>query len=253
MIEQYAEWTPPPPLDAYVARMVHARYKHPLPPERLSPDGYIKLTMILEGSPYYFAGEDVLDWCNGFVGHISPEAGIHATGPMAVRVLWVNFYPSGFHRLFGRPVDELNNAMHGPEVYLGAQMPDFQRLLREPIDPQQFLERVADLLLRFGAGRDLYELDTMQRVEQHIRRTHGMATGQQLADEAGISLRHLQRHAPTAFGASVKRFSSIVRFNHAYAHMKQRGTLDLDTALACGYYDESHMLKDLAYYLGDRT
>lgn len=41
-----------------------------------------------------------------------------------------------------------------------------------------------------------------------------------------------------------------MRFNHAYQLMKEQRKLDLDIALHCGYYDESHMLRDLAYYLG---
>lgn len=253
MIEQYAELSPPPPLGAYVARMVHARFTRPVPPERLSPDGYVKLTFILEGSPYYYSGEDVLDWCNGFAGHISPEADIHAIGPGAVRVIWVNFFPSGFSRLFGAPAHALNNAMHATELYLAPVMTELDKLLRGPAAPDALLQGIADLILRMGDHQDLLAFEPMQRVEQHIRRTHGTATGRQLADSAGISLRHLQRQAPAALGASIKQFSSIVRFNHAYALMKQRHILDLDTALACGYYDESHMLKDLTYYLGDRA
>ena len=32
--------------------------------------------------------------------------------------------------------------------------------------------------------------------------------------------------------------------------MQRERRLDIDMALACGYYDVSHMLKDLTYFLG---
>jgi len=41
-----------------------------------------------------------------------------------------------------------------------------------------------------------------------------------------------------------------VRFNHAYSQMKRTRKLDLDVALACGFFDESHMMKEMTRFLG---
>ncbi|MBK9515179.1 MAG: hypothetical protein IPO05_16475 [Flavobacteriales bacterium] len=63
----------------------------------------------------------------------------------------------------------------------------------------------------------------------------------------------MERRSVIELGANPKTFSSIIRFNYAYQRMKELRKLDLDIALQCGYYDESHMLRDLAYYLGGRS
>ena len=250
-VTDYQQLVPEAPYDLYIARAAHAHFLRPVAPERLAPDGYIKFSVIRAGEPNYTdAAGTELDWSIGFAGHMSPERPVYVASNTAVQVVWANFLPSGFHRLFGKPVNELNERFILPEILLGSRYHALREALITEKDPAQGCRLLVDQLLAGQDPDDLARPTAMQRAEKHIRGTNGTASMPELADIAGFSVRQLERRSLIELGASPKVFSSIVRFNHAYQRMKQEGKLDLDTALQCGYYDESHMLRDLAYYLG---
>lgn len=250
-LESLHEYFPDGALGLYVQRMVHARFVAPFVPERISPDSYIRLTFILTGAATYqdHAGTQ-LPWFDGFSGHISPEKGVLIGGVPPVRVLWLTFYPSGFHRLFGVPTNSLNDRMVGAEVYLGQPAFRLRAHLEEAADPKRAFAMVSELLLERIARSGLTEPDNMQLAEQHLRKENGKTAITELAAVSGMSVRQLQRRSPIVYGLSPKAFAAVIRFNKVYGAMQRNRTLDLDVALECGYYDESHMMKDLTYYLG---
>lgn len=231
--------------------MAYGYFPAPLPPEQLAPDSYLKLALILDGEPQYFDGSgERLDWHDGFCGHVPPEQGIIATSEAPVRCVMVNFFPSAFHRLFRLPMDSFNGKMVPPMKVMGMAVHDLYANMRAVGTPERMFEAItiwlSELLtddLQIGPG-------PMELVERAIRAAKGNIEVSALAEQAGLSVRQLQRKAPPELGLPLKEFCSVVRFNHAYALMRAQGKCDLDTALASGYYDERHMLKDLAFYLG---
>lgn len=250
MIEGFREHLPGPPLDAYVHRMIYAYFSQPLPPEQLAPDSYIKWALILDGEPQYFDHNGRMDWYDGFCGHVPPERGIIATSVAPVRCLIVNFYPSGFHRLFGKPLEGMNGRVLPPHEVIGDAIQGIYGALRGDPEPQAMF----DLLCAFIMERcELVASKAMSPIialERRIRESRGMLPVSEQAAYVDMSERQLQRRFKEEIGLSPKEFSNVVRFNHVYSHMLRTRKLDLDIALQCGYFDESHMLKDLSYYLG---
>ena len=247
----YQERTPPAPLDRYVHRMAYGYFPAPLPPEQLAPDSYLKLALILDGYPRYYDGNgEPMDWHDGFCGHVPPEQGIIATSEAPVRCVMVNFYPSAFHQLFKLKLDGFNGRMIPPRQVIGDAIDRLYADMRAAGTP----EGMFGVLETWLNGRSLDVPDPrptlMERIEQAVRAAKGTVEVARLADDAGVSTRQMQRMAIDELGLPLKEFCSIVRFNHAYALMRSTGKLDLDTALAAGYYDQSHMLKDLSFYLG---
>lgn len=247
----YQERTPPAPLDRYVHRMAYGYFPAPLPPEQLAPDSYLKLALILDGYPRYYDGNgELMDWHDGFCGHVPPEQGIIATSDAPVRCVMVNFYPSAFYRLFGARVDGFNGRMVPPQAVVGDAIDRLYASMRAAGSPEGMFGAIESWLLdRLPEDPDA-QRTTMERVELAVRRSKGNIGISVLASEAGVSVRHMQRKAIEELGLPLKEFCSIVRFNYAYGLMRASGKCDLDTALASGYYDQSHMLKDLTYYLG---
>jgi AraC-like DNA-binding protein len=253
MLADYGEFIPAvnDPLHGIVQRMAHMHFREPLPPEQLAPDSYIKLSLILEGEPCYFDGRgQAMDWHDGFAGHVPPRKGIIATSDGAVRCVMANFFPSAFHRLFGHPVDRFNGVMVPPEQVLGNTASQLYASMRATNGPQTAIDVVkrfmVDLITHMAPGPP----SPITRLEHYIREHKGMVLVNELAEIAGLSERQLQRRFKEEIGLSPKAFCSVVRFNHVYSEMKRTGKLDLDVAIACGYFDESHMLKDLTYFLG---
>jgi AraC-like DNA-binding protein len=64
-----------------------------------------------------------------------------------------------------------------------------------------------------------------------------------LVSSAGTSLRQLERQFRENVGLTPKTFSRIVRLQAALRRLRHGRALT-DVALACGFYDQSHMTRD---------
>ncbi|MBK7287902.1 MAG: AraC family transcriptional regulator [Flavobacteriales bacterium] len=137
-----------------------------------------------------------------------------------------------------------------PHEVIGDAIDDIYARLRANPEPQVMF----DLLLEFVHGiherNNTSEPTHVQILEGRIRESNGTLPVNEMAKSIGLSERQLQRKFKEEIGLSPKEFCSVVRFNHVYSHMQRTRKLDLDIALECGYFDESHMMKDLSYYLG---
>jgi len=72
-----------------------------------------------------------------------------------------------------------------------------------------------------------------------------------IARHLGWSLRRLERVFRDEVGLPPKLFARIVRLNSALASLPEEGRVDIvDVALACGYFDQSHLLRDFRLLAG---
>lgn len=250
MIEGFREFFPPAPLDRYIERMAYAYFPQPLPPEQLAPDGFIKWSLILDGEPQYFDHYGEIDWHDGFCGHVPPERGIIATSDAAVRGVFVNFYPSAFQKLFERSVEEFNGRMIPPHEVIGDAIDDIHAQMRATSEPQVMFDVLVDFLNGLHGSIASADFSPIQELERRMRANKGLLSVNDMAGSIGLCERQLQRRFKEEVGLSPKEFCSVVRFNHVYSHMQHTRKLNLEIALECGYFDVSHMMKDLSYYLG---
>lgn len=70
-----------------------------------------------------------------------------------------------------------------------------------------------------------------------------------LAKELNLSRRHLLRRFSDSTGLSPKQFAGIIRFQKAL-YLKREGYHWSDIAEECGYYDQSHFIKEVERYGG---
>jgi AraC-like DNA-binding protein len=76
-----------------------------------------------------------------------------------------------------------------------------------------------------------------------IVQTGGRADIATLASRAGIGMRRLERRFVEDVGLTPKRFARIIRLQRALRLVRSGDAL-ASVALACGYYDQSHMVLD---------
>lgn len=117
-----------------------------------------------------------------------------------------------------------------------------------------FAERVAVFQQCFGNEAHTEINHPTAYLEHYIRRriyeTHGMIPMKSLAEESGYSECYLRRVFGSVHGISPKQFETFLRFQYVLHHMKtQTKTLE-EIALECGYYDQSHMIKDFKKFSG---
>jgi AraC-like DNA-binding protein len=78
---------------------------------------------------------------------------------------------------------------------------------------------------------------------ERLAKTHGLATVQQLADDAGYSRRHFSESFCNAVGVTPKLAGRVFRFERACRLANNEGCL-AQVALECGYYDQAHLTRE---------
>ncbi len=83
-----------------------------------------------------------------------------------------------------------------------------------------------------------------------IRAAHGAAEIDALARTLGVSPRTLQRRFAAAAGLSPKLLARIVRFQRVFAAWRDDPASLSRVALECGYFDQSHLVRDFRDFAG---
>jgi len=79
----------------------------------------------------------------------------------------------------------------------------------------------------------------------------GQMSVETLAAAVRISSRQLERKFTQHVGLSPKTFSRITRFRQAKLLLESiRGTRGCDLAYACGYYDQTHLIREFRLFTG---
>lgn len=127
--------------------------------------------------------------------------------------------------------------------------PGFLETLRAAPDWQSAAVAVDEWLKSMTHGRVCN--DPVAREARRLRMMNGTVPIQELADAAGISLRHFQRRFHQLTGLNPKHYARICRIGHAI-HRKE---LEPDAswtelALESGYADQSHFIRDFKSLTG---
>jgi len=69
-----------------------------------------------------------------------------------------------------------------------------------------------------------------------------------LARELGVSIRQLERRFYADVGLPPKLFCRIQRLNCVFRAIGQRPSSWVETAVACGYYDQAHLIRDFKHF-----
>ena len=86
---------------------------------------------------------------------------------------------------------------------------------------------------------------------RRLEETHGGIDVAGLARELGFSRRHLAQLFQREAGLSPKALARVLRFSHTLDCVRGAATPRWDrVALDCGYYDQSHMIRDFQAFSG---
>ncbi len=90
-----------------------------------------------------------------------------------------------------------------------------------------------------------------QYIKKRIYECKGNITVKQLAVETGYSECYIRRCFEKIHGISPKMFEKFVRFQAMLNHIHLHGDIGMDKlAIDCGYYDQSHLIKDFKCFTG---
>ncbi|MCB0810113.1 MAG: AraC family transcriptional regulator [Flavobacteriales bacterium] len=160
--------------------------------------------------------------------------------------------PGAVHRYFDLPPDDLQCTLTPLEdLWSGASMDAIRAILegKEHSDPMEELGRILRRVPRPGT----YTPDPLMRaMAERTRRTGGADRIETLARKAHLSTRHFRRRFKAAIGMPAKEYGRLMRMNHFVRQCVSGGPgmSVVERAERCGYYDGSHLRKDLTRYLG---
>lgn len=126
---------------------------------------------------------------------------------------------------------------------------DLLAQLRAAPDWQAMAGPMSQWLLGLAKGKRID--DPVAREASKLRMAYGNIPIQDLADSAGLSLRHFQRRFRTLTGLNPKHYARICRIGHA-VHRKELEPDANWTTLAheAGYADQSHFIRDFKALTG---
>lgn len=210
-------------------------------PERILPDGCVELILNF--------GAEFLQHCEGkrnlqprhfLVGQMTGPILISPTG--AVQLIGIRFHPGGTLPFLRLPLHEITDQV----VELGGLSSRLERdLLRAASASCSLLDKVT-------AIEDFLTVELLSRkydsrlmmLAARIVESGGLVLVDQLANDAGISSRQLERRFLREIGLGPKLLARIIRFQQVFRAVEQRDAAWATVAIECGYYDQAHLIRD---------
>ncbi|HJS58549.1 MAG TPA: helix-turn-helix domain-containing protein [Vicinamibacteria bacterium] len=215
------------------------------PCETIVPDGCAELILHLGER---FAG--------GFGGALVTQPRAILVGPLSrpflvsrprgpILTLGVRFRPGGLRAYLHAPVHELAEIASDGRAVFGRSAASLAEALFEARDDAARLRLVEDFL---GERRRASRLQP--GLVGQVLASRGRIRSDALARAAGLSLRQLERLFREAVGLSPKRLSRIVRFQEVLRRTGDDAADWVSVALDCGYFDQSHLVRDFSELAG---
>ena len=234
----YWERAPDPRLAPYLERIAFSTDPPgpPSAPIRVIPDGRIDLLLSVDDR-----GTGRAD----IFGVKTAALFAHSARP--VTNIALRFRPGAASALLGVRADELTDRTVAADELLGA---GFTARLLEAKGSRGHRERLeAAMLARIPSADG--DLDALARLAAaRIERRAGQTRIAALASELGVGERRLERAFRAHVGVGPKTFARIARFSAAWRAL-ERGGRPVEIALAQGYFDQPHLVRDFVAFASD--
>lgn len=177
--------------------------------------------------------------------------GIRLISKAPVEVLAARIAPWQIHLLLGLPMEQLRDRMLTADDYLPNLTQQLQALSSMTVKAK--LESMQRILIKYFSPeqQELAQDPVLLRACTTIRRNPvGLRVGQ-LCDQLGVSKTTLESKFRRQVGISPKEYCRVEKlktFLKTYESADD-GSLT-QTAMECGYYDQSHLIKEFQYFTG---
>jgi AraC-like DNA-binding protein len=242
----YRQWDPIPELAPFVDCLwtLTGRLDDlsaPLQP--VLPDGRPELVLHF-GDPFERVRADGTSERQGrrlFAGQLTGQLILRPTG--RIDVLGVRFNPYGAAALVDGPQHGLAGRTLGVDDISTALGRALAHVQERSSSLDDAAARVQQLLVRVMRPD---RIDARVRVAaDEITARNGLVSVEAVADWVGVTRRHLERRFLDTVGVSPKRLARIARFQNALRMMEfGESAHGAQTAAACGYADQSHLIRE---------
>lgn len=187
-------------------------------------------------------------------------SGFNIIGPLSCHLLTrtaglaafvaVRFRPGGNAPFFEVPSHELTDRIADIDTFWGPYGKQIEQRVREAATPAGAVALIQTAL----RARQSHRFPTdrcMQRAIDDVFSSRGRLQVGHLARSAGLSRRQFERRFKRTAGLSPKRLCRIARFASAFDPANRNNQTGwAQTALACGYSDQAHFIRECRYFTG---
>ena len=162
----------------------------------------------------------------------------------------VNFTLLGIRLLVGRPIEDMKNRAFAPEEIFGEFARELTHRLYDATSWDTRFECLDHALaMRIG---DPLDVPAGVRCAWHrLVASGGRSSIASIVQEVGWSQRHFIAQFKHEIGVSPKVFARMLRFGRVVRAIRADASADLaDLAIASGYYDQSHLNRDVREFAG---
>jgi len=249
---QYREFPPLEPLRSFIKCIwtLEGSAASPEGPQRILPDGCSEIVLNFADRFLHHAADGAVrpQPQHLFVGQMRGHMLIQPSG--RIDLLGVRFWPGGAHPFFRIPQNTLAENIFDLSDLLGRELRELESNAARPEQATRRRSLEAVLLSRLDESG--HRSEPLQRAVDQILGTGGRVSIKALADNMGTSMRSLDRQFNERVGLTPKELCRIVRFQRLFT-MFERGASHrqvLRIALDCGYYDQSHFIRDFKAFAG---
>lgn len=182
-------------------------------------------------------------------GQLTEHIVLKPTGEIGV--VAARFKPAGAARFFSLPFEEIVDQVIDLASYDENTASQLQQDIAKTLSHDQRLEFMQSFLknrLQQESQEDIF----VRQACRYIMQSEGEYTVAELVKLIGFSERQLERKFKQQVGLSPKMLSRIVRFQKILRMTQASKNMTLvEAAVSCGYYDQSHFIRDFTKFSGD--
>jgi len=165
-------------------------------------------------------------------------------------VFQIIFAPGALYRLTGMPSSAINNQYMDAENVFSAAVRQVNEQLYLAQDYAAMI-KVADQFVRTLSKRQKKSMSMVDNACRLLLNTDSKFSLQQLASQACLSTRQLERIFKERTGVNPKLFERIIRFDKAFRLKNACPHFDwLRIAIECGYHDYQHLVREYKSFTG---
>ena len=207
---------------------------------------YIRVPEIIE---YVSENKKVIRTRSVITGQHTVRVNRHVVGNDFM-ILIVNFQPGALYRLTGIPSHQLNNTSIDAESVFSKEISLVNSRLNSTDDYREMIDIVETFLIAKFSGLRL-DGHSIDQIGKYIIKSPENVSLDKLAAYAYLCPRQFERKFIERTGVGPKLFARMARFNKV-CKLKYMHPCDdwLGIALACGYHDYPHLVRDCKEFAG---
>lgn len=158
-------------------------------------------------------------------------------------VVIVGFHPGGLYRFLGIPMIDMLDQAVDASLLFGSEIENIIQQINEAGSYKQVIQIIESFLIK--KAKAIKNILPIDQVLTNLVQRKKPVTIDQLAKDACVSTRQLERQFKERIGLPPKVFSRLVRFSKAWVMRENDpGISWTEIAYACDYSDQMHMIRD---------